>query len=85
MRKLISLFLLGMFFVPCAMDASSVHVKVSFTIPQRLEICDQSQTQAQTKTNMDAEPAQGQTAITMTASTVVSADKVYLMQTILPK
>jgi hypothetical protein len=83
MRKLISLFLLGMFFLPSTMAATSVHVKVSFTIPQRLEICDQSQTQ--TKTNMDAAPSNEQPDVTTIASTIVRADRVYLMQTVLPR
>jgi 6-phosphogluconolactonase/glucosamine-6-phosphate isomerase/deaminase len=62
---------------------TTVHVRVSFTIPQRLEICDKSQ--AQTSSNMDAVPAEQQTAITMTAATIMQGDKVYLLQTILPK
>jgi len=86
MRKLISLFLGVVLLIPsAAMAASTVSVRVSFTIPERIEIGDNSQAQAQS-TTMDAAPAE-QAAVTTTTvqNTIVRADKVYLMQTMLPK
>jgi len=85
MRRLISLFLLGMFFVPCAMAASTVSVRVSFTIPERIETCDNNKAQAQTQTNVDATPAPEQTAIATMSNLIVRADRVCLMQTTLPR
>ena len=85
MRKLIYLFLLGMFFVPCAMAATSISVRVSLTIPPHIETGDNDNAKAQTNTNMDAAPMHQQTTITTTAGTIIRADKVYLLQTTLPK
>lgn len=85
MRKLISLFLLGMFFVPCVMAATTVNVRVSFTIPERIETSDSSKVQVQTQTNTDTAPVQDQTAISTISNQIVSADKVYLTQTTSPK
>ena len=85
MRKLIVLLAAGMFFVPCVLASSSVSVRVSFTIPERIETgdhpCDKNE--AQKSTNV--EPQETQTDIATTVSKIVRAGQVCLLKTTLPK